>query len=883
MNKIKLCSFILVLTLCSVSAVDFRKEVWPIFENKCLKCHGPEKQKGGFRVDRLGYLLKGGDSGEPAIISNDAIKSHLVNLITSNDEDKIMPPKGKPLSDKQIQLIKKWIDTGNIWPGDDGTIPKEKITHWSFQPIKRPAVPKVLTALDNPVDAFLEKKLLAKGLTPSEQDEKLNQLRRLYLVATGLAPTAEEMDTFINDKQENSWEKAVDRVLASPRFGERWAQHWLDIVRFGETDGFETNRERPDAYHYRDYVIKSFNDDKPYDRFIKEQIAGDYYGVHEATGFLVAGPYDIVKSPDKSLTLKQRQDELTDIVNTTGTSMLGLTLGCAMCHNHKFDPVTQKEFFQVQAVFAGVHHGKTEIKENKSLFDQQTELTEKLKKKRSEISTSSKINEEVFAPVMAKYIKFSILETNDNQHPCIDEIEIFSKEDDKNLALAKGVKVSASGTLQGYEIHQLKHLNDGLLGNRNSWISNTTGKGWIIIELETPAVINHIRWSRDRTGKYNDRTANNYRIEVSVSKNNWQEIVSTSSKNTNAVPEVKSLENKLKQLNEKLKSVNRYVYSGNFRKPKPTYRLFRGDPMEPREEVQPGGVGVLGKLFIEKSLNEQQRRVKFAEWVVDPENPLTARVMVNRLWQHVFGRAIVATPNDFGLNGIGPTHPELLDWLADEFKKSGWSNKHILKLIFTSQAFRRSSFKEESSYSLDSSNLLLWRFSPRRLDAEPIRDRILQVSGSLDYKMGGPGFSAFKIARENVRHYFPLDNYGPNEFRRMIYMTKVRQEKDSVFGAFDCPDASQVISKRSRSTTPLQALNLFNSSFVIQQSEILAAKIKKEFPNNTEAGISAVFHKFFARKPTTKELTLAKKLVQDNGYPSLCRALYNSNEFLFIF
>ncbi|MFP6753128.1 MAG: DUF1553 domain-containing protein, partial [Pirellulaceae bacterium] len=872
-------------------------------------------------------------------------------------------------------------------------------------------------------------------------------------------------------------------------------------VRFGETTGFEVNRERPDAWPYRDYVIRAFNDDLPYDQFLREQIAGDAIGADAAaTGFLVAGPSDVVKSSDKNLTLMQRQDELADIVNVTGTAMLGLSLGCARCHSHKFDPVSQSDYYAIQAVFAGVNHGTRSVpagqeetahlamvearigelrdklrdfippagtrfqliddnaqasdgrtgvvalvprggqssnpqgrargqkddpggnghpantsggtyswwpnrpgevvlnyqpitrgrfriwlswgshhldattsaeylldkdgdplstddqqvlaRVNQQLFADGTRSDQKGSSLWSgykdagvhemtpratillKAGTDGKVvtadmllletvdaesadrqlpphpvfrtavnalhNVEVFPPLLSRFVRFTIHDTN-SSHPGIDELEIFS--DKENIALAsRGTRATASSTLPNYPIHKLEHINDGKFGNSHSWISNETNRGWVQLEFPRAATIDRVVWARDREGTYSDRVATEYVIESSLDGREWQTISSSDDRlgsSNLAAATIRyrfegfpaDVASRGRQMLEEINSLisrkaateaTRTIYAGTFSEPAVTYRLHRGDPLAPREEVGPDTISALGSLGIQPRAAEQQRRLAFANWITGPDNPLTARVIVNRIWQHYFGTAIVDTPSDFGANGTEPTHPELLDWLAVELVEHGWSLKHIHRLILDSATFRQSSAPRGRGLEIDSDSRLLWRFPPRRLEAEPIRDSILSISGMLDLRPGGPGFSGFEVQMENVRHYFPLKDYGPEHWRRMIYMTKIRQEQDSVFGLFDCPDGSQVMPQRSRSTTPLQALNLLNSQFVIQQAEFMAARIEGEAGENTADQARHAFLLAFSRPPEAGELEDSVSLVEENGLVTFCRALMNSNEFLFI-
>ncbi|MGB0644027.1 MAG: DUF1549 domain-containing protein, partial [Akkermansiaceae bacterium] len=697
-------------------------------------------------------------------------------------------------------------------------------------------------------DAFLNEAMANKKLRPLGRAERRTLIRRVYLVMLGLPPSPEEVAQFLNDDSPQAWDRLVDRILASPHYGERMARHWLDLTRFAESNGFETNRERPSAWHFRDYVIKSFNNDKPYDQFVKEHLAGDAMGADIGTGFLVAGPYDIVKSPDPNLTLMQRQDELADMINTTGTAFLGMTIGCARCHDHKFDPITQRDYYSMQAIFAGVKFGEREMKKEVTpndtkkvavLRESLTAAERELEKLRGIAATTKKglsvlrpavnarLNTEAFDSTLAKFVRFTIQRTNSSE-PCLDELAVFDKSG-KNIALAKaGAIATSSGNLPGYPIHQLAHLNDGKTGNQWSWISNQVGKGWVQIEFAKASSVERIEWSRDRADRFSDRLAIDYKIELSVDGKSWSLAASSNDRepfggnaDPNAflaklpAPEAKRASELITEINlnrSRIAAMQNGVkaWIANFSKPGATHRLHRGEPMAKREKVPPDALAVIGSLDLAMDAPEQTRRLALAEWIVSEKNPLTARVAVNRLWQFVFGTGIVDTPSDLGTNGTLPTHPELLDWLADDFVKHGWSMKHTLRLLLNSNAFQRSSQPNSAAARIDASSRFFWRFPPRRLEAEAIRDGMLSVAGTLDRKMGGQGFHLFDVDRENVVHYHAKDETGPAEWRRMIYLFKIRQEQDAVFGSFDCPDGNQVIPTRSRSTTPLQALNLFN-------------------------------------------------------------------------
>ena len=907
--------------------VDFAADIRPIFQKSCQSCHGSEKQKGEFRLDSKAAALKGGENYSPAIKPGDSSGSPLIHLVAGLVPDTVMPAKGDRLSPDQIGLLRGWIDQGAKWEETGAAVDPIK-SHWAFQPVQRPALPSLGTrksSTPNPIDAFIGAKLAENKLAPSREADRVTLIRRLYFVMLGMPPTPEEVAAFVADKKPRAFERLVDKVLDDSRYGERWGRHWLDVIRFAESNGFETNRERPNGWRFRDYVIAAFNNDKPYNQFVREQIAGDALGADVATGFLVGGPVDIVGSPDIVLTSQQRADELDDMVGTTGTAFLGLTIGCARCHSHKFDPISHNEYYSMAAVFAGVRHGERALplpKERKAetakadarIQELETRLARFIsnpapasvttntpgKSLRPAVNTVR--NEEILTPVEARFVRFTITAAT-GAEPCLDELEVWSG--DRNVALAtNGARATASGTIAGYEIHKLEHLNDGRTGNSRSWISSESGRGWVQLEFPNAERIERIVWGRDRDGQFKDRLATTYRIEAALTTNNWRLVASSADREPfkgktgkpagpvyrfDAVPVAEGeqgkhwladLETARKQRAELSKSP--MVYAGNFSQPGQTYRLHRGDPMQKREPVPPGTLAVFKPLTLATNTPEQQRRLQLADWIASPENPLTPRVIANRIWQHQFGFGLVTTPNDFGKNGAKPTHPELLDWLASELVANGWSIKSLQRQILTSATWRQASAPREEALKIDAGSRLLWRFPPRRLEAEGIRDSILAVCGNLDRTPGGPSFFLHDVDRENVYHYHPKEKFGPAETRRMVYAFKVRMEQDGIFGSFDCPDGSLVMPKRSVSTTPLQALNLFNSRFVLDQSGTFAARLRKEAGAESVAQVRRAWQLAFNRPPDRTEIQEAVAFEKAEGLPALCRAVLNANEFLFI-
>lgn len=894
---------------CAVAApVDFVREVRPIFEKHCADCHGEKKQKGGLRLDVKEAALKGGDNQGPNIVPAKAKESSLIHLVTSHNEDEMMPPKGERLSAAQIATLTAWINEGAVWPdGVDVAKMKDKRDHWSFKPL-------TVALGRHSVDEFITAKLKENGLAMSPAADRVSWLRRVTFDLIGLPPTPEQVNAFVNDSHSDAFERVVDDLLKSPRYGERWAQHWLDVVRYADTHGFEVNTERPNAWPYRDYVIRAFNSDTPYDRFIREQIVGDALGEDAATGFLVTAsvllPGQIGKDePSKRLA---RQDSLDEMVNNIGQTFIGLSVGCARCHDHKFDPISAKDYYAMQAIVAGVEYDDRPLRTPEA--DAARKEAQKHKGRLAYIDTAlsrfvplaksgverpmvnARENVDRFASVKARRVRFTIRETN-NLEPCIDELEVFNS-DEENVALNAAVTVSGENVTAN--THEQRFVNDGNYGNSRSWMSNEKGKGWVVIEFAREERIERLVWGRDREGKFKDRLATDYLIEVADATGEWHAVAdsgdrqkfapkatkpvafSTKGLSKAEASEAATLMKERDSLEATLKAAEnaQRVFAGAFRAPDEIHLLNRGDPEQPKEEVIPAVLSTLGDVKLNKQTPEQQRRAALADWIANSQNPLTARVMVNRIWQGHFGSGLVQTPSDFGNNGTMPTHPELLDWLASEFIRSGWSLKHMHRLILLSETYRQSSASNEQAAEKDSDVRLLWRFPSRRLEAETIRDSMLAVSGQLNLKMYGRGYDLFD-KRGGLSGFNPIEKSTPETQRRMIYAHKVRREPEAVFGAFDCPDAGQSTAARRASTTPIQALNLFNSRFTLDQSEAFAARVQKEASDDIARQIRLAYQFALNREPTAEELSDTTPIVKEYSLTVLCRALFNSNEFLF--
>lgn len=891
--------------------VSFRADVVPILERHCLGCHAGASPKAELDLSSRDKLLAGGASG-PGVVPGKAADSLLVRLVA----DKKMPPK-KPLAPEQIAVLRRWVDEGAIWNGPVLMPPKAAsagragLDFWSLQPIRRPPVPTTADSdwSDNPIDAFIRAGLDRAGLSPNREADRRTLIRRVTMDLTGLWPSAEEVDGFVRDTAPTAYERLVDRLLASQAYGERWARHWLDVVRFAESHGYEMNTLRPNAWPYRDWVIRAFNRDLPFDRFVFEQLAGDQVPTADgltaaATGFLVAGAHDLVGNETEEGKRQQRSDDLFDMVSTTSTAFLGLTAGCARCHDHKFDPISQRDFYALEAIFAGVQHGERPFgtrsenrREETARARQRLDELDRLIDARQPIArpiddgkvsrppVAVRRNVDRVEPVEARYVRLTVDATNNGSQPCIDELELFAPDfAGGNLALATaGARATASSELPNFTIHKTEHLNDGKVGNGGSWISNEPGRGWAQIELPRPATLALIVWGRDREEKYADRVPTRYRIEVSLDGKTWKTVAGSWDRGDGYKPdaEVLTLSTERTELQTRLAAADKVpmVYAGTFQTPLPTHLLRRGDVMQPGEVVSPAALtGIGASLNLSVTASDGDRRAALARWIAGPGNPLPARVMVNRVWHYHFGQGLARTPSDFGFNGDRPSHPELLDWLAAEYQANGGRLKPLHRLIVRSRTYRQSSFIDAAKSRVDADDRLLWRYPSRRIEAEAVRDSVLRASGSLVRSGGGPGYDLWTYSNY-VTVFTAKKSLGPAEFRRMVYQFKPRTQQDGTFGAFDCPDATAVVPRRQRSTTALQALNLLNDEFMYRQADRFAGRLRATASSDEER-VAAGFRIAFQRLPTDIEAARALSLVHGAGLSTFCRMLLNANEYL---
>jgi len=901
----------LILSQEPSSKVSFIREVEPVLQQRCQKCHGPNKQQGGLRLDQRPSLLLGGDSGLPAVIPGEPASSPLNLRIHSLEVEERMPPEGEPLTRKEKELLDLWVLQGAIWPSQGSGSDPLQTRHWAFQPITA----EVLLAGDShPIDHFIDRALSQKGISPNPQAAPSQLLRRLSILLTGLPPSVEELEAFEASYQKNAKKTVaawVDRKLASPHFGERWAQHWLDVIRWAETNGSEANLFRKGAWLYRDYVIEAFNQDKPYDQFVTEQIAGDVMGAGAATGFLVAGPHvpAATVGREPSAVRQARADRMDEIMQTIGASMLGITMQCARCHTHKFDPITLKDYYAMSAVFEDIEFGSRHLEwpDHDPRQQNVVRLQQSLETTRNELRNLGAWEEDWtayrawhFTPIQTQAIRLRFLKPN----VTVDELEILGPaQPGMNLALKRHGTQVAGFPSQGVDNRNpVEVIQDGMFGTmawRTKKQEDLEELPWLECHFEESQWVHQINLSANREAfqdtDYLEQSPHlptyAFAVDAQQPDGAWKEVWNTKTLLSHGTPPTEEVQAKVRDLQTIIQTLKAegppMAFVGRLREPSPTRVLYRGSPESPRDVVAPAAPAILnGSLGLTQEASGPDRRLRFARWMTRPDHPLLARVMVNRLWHHLFGAGLVPTTSDFGQAGSLPSHPALLDWLAHHFihpvdGSDAWSIKALIRLIATSDAFSRSSAPSPEAMEMDADNRWLWRFAPRRLEAEVIRDSILMAADRLDTRLGGPGYRIHNI-KKTYAQWEVTDNHGTHTWRRMIYQERMRRVDDQLFTAFDFPDCGQIRSKRPISTTPLQALNLMNSPFVVEQAKAIADQALEETGGENQAAVIRCFERLVARMPEAEELRLGMQLASKQSLHLLCRSLINANEFAFL-
>lgn len=796
-------------------------KVQPILLNNCYACHGPGSSiKGNLYLGNRKDILQGGDSG-PAVIPGNANDSLLLQAMNFDGFE--MPPKGK-LPQDQIDVIAKWINDGMPIPPDQESVRPEQHASpyktevndetkafWQHQKVAAPAIPKVRNKkwISNPIDNFTLAKLEDKGISPSTPADKAHLIRRAYYDLTGLPPSLEQVEAFVADDDPQAYENLLDTLLESPQYGEKWGRHWLDLVRYAESNSYERDGTKPYAWRFRDYVIKSFNEDKPYDQFIKEQLAGDEFEQLTEDSITATGYYRLGIWDDEPVSQKQAlYDDLDDIIATTSQVFLGLTMNCARCHDHKLDPIPQKDYYRFLAFFSG-------------------------------------------------FRRYGV-----RGHDTVESASIGPIAVNADAATQAEMRRQLDLELRNLD-GKINHVNNRLQG----LMTPPEKEDFKAIEVRVDI-------AKKYAGKgLSEKLVTEYEQAVKRKK----VILDTRPDEIAKTLVIKEVGTQARE----------------------TFVLIRGNANAESEKVEPGFPSVLSPP--EPVINpaphgkSSGRRTTLANWIASDDNPLTARVMANRLWQHHFGVGIVETSNNFGAGGLDPTHPELLDYLATEFVKGDWKIKRMHKLIMLSSTYRLSSQTTKTGLDKDPANRLLWRFNPRRLSSEELRDSILAANGSLNLKMGGPSF--YPIIPPEVLHGQSRPGAGwgnspeDERARRAVYIFVKRSLVEPLMADFDFADVDSSCPVRFTTTQPTQSLNLMNSEFTNRQAARFAQFLKAEVPDDLPGQIAFALAQTTQRTPSDADIKRGENLIAelqglgisaDDALKYFCLVTYNLNEFLYI-
>lgn len=987
----------------------FKERIEPIFINHCLDCHSHQagKLKGGLTLDSRSGWVTGGDSG-PAVVPGKPDESLLIKAVRHRDNDLKMPPD-KKLSDTHIALLEEWIKRGA--PDPRVLDPAKKVMStewWATQPLVKPNVRGQGSAV---IDAFIQAELAKRKLKPSPEADRRTLLRRLTFDLWGLPPTREELADFSDDSDPQALEKVVDRLLASPRYGERMTRHWLDVVRFGESHGFGMDLPRFNAWPYRDYLLASFNSDKPYARFVQEQIAADVLfadnpSLIPALGFLAGGPFNqsaLVEQVDgtecKKIALNLDRD---DMVSNVATTILSITLHCARCHDHKFDPLTQTDYYRMQAVFAGVVRGDRDFDADPALANQRQQWTTARSKLEAlgDITALSDSERGVLAQRMTAWRQ--AVEQQERGWQTIDaaiaaespetlinkladgsfrfegklaetdaytvtiepkfsrpidtltglRLDVLTDEtlpfkgpgrqpSNGNLTVTE-FKISAVTTTTPDKPRAVKISRAIADFNQQDWgveksLDDNVGTGWgihpqegrshvAVYELAEPLALQNVEKIVVRIEQTSGRSHLVGRLKLAVTNvPKPADVVPMSpDQRTNAIDQLAADSVKLwksvgpRLVDDILKALppkqtvwavgSQIAPLRNYRppvEPYPIHILQRGDVKRPTLLVAPGGLQHMPSLRADFEIvelkQEGERRAQLAHWLTDTRNPLTWRSIANRMWRWHFGRGLVETSNDFGRMGGSPSHPELLDWLACELRDGGGSLKSLHRTIVLSAAYRQSvgcgremradgsrrdAVRVDPRSEIDADNRFIWRQNRQRLDAEQLRDAILATSGRLDLTMNGPSAKQFNMtihdaARSPLIDYDGFDPDSTPSRRRAVYRFLFRNVNDPLLETFDAVDPSLSVPQRAETTTPLQALSLFNNRFVLRHCEHLAERLQQEAAD-PRGRIERAVELLLARFPSEGETQALTDYAAEHGLANTCRVLLNCNEFLFI-
>ena len=982
MTSLRLSVLLTLASACVAQQPDFNRDIRPILSNHCFQCHGPDDdaREADLRLDKRAAAVKVVD-GSAVIRPGNAAASHLFQRVTSTDDDLRMPPAdlGKPLSQNQIDLLRRWINSGAEYAG-----------HWSFRALRRPEVPQTKLSARTAIDAFINKRLLQDGINPSPVAKRTTLIRRAYLDLLGLPPTIEQVDAFVNDKRADAWSRLLDKILANPHFGERWGRHWLDQARYADSHGY-TNDNARTMWPWRDWVIRSFNEDLPFDQFTIQQLAGDLLTdptleQRVATGF---HRNTLINSEGGTKADQFRDEQVKDRVDTTGLVWMALTVGCAKCHTHKFDPISQHEYYQLYAWFNSTADANSETPRIKVPSSTQSDRISELESLSTELQARLKnapqrsARQQKWEQLILKAAEkaaagaddpdegWTVLELSGRS---LHGSELTSLDDHSLLVKGKSGSIDEyhattrspltkvrSVRLEVLTDSSLPQTGPGRAGNGNfvlsefwfrtgdgrelrfnvaaaehsqpgyevsksidgrddtGWAINGAPEGslnrkrtaWFVLPTPLEVELNHALTFKLQ---FHQKDYGIGRFRLSISEEKWQDNPDVTALATlvNVPVDKRSSEQKQKlesaflkqdavlapvqvqldQARSELDEIRRAIPTSmvlqELDKPRRTHVQIRGDFLRTSDEVVPGVPAVLPA--VSKS-TEHGSRLDFARWLVNPTHPLTSRVRVNRIWMRLFGRGLVETENDFGIQGTLPTHPLLLDWLSTEFQGLGWSQKKLIKLIMMSDAYRRSSANRPDLENVDARNLLLARQNRLRVEAEIVRDLALAVSGKLSPKIGGPG--VFPPQEAGVYAFTQRKkswktSAGPDRFRRGMYTWFFRSAPYPMLETFDVPKFNATCTRRDRSNTPLQSLTVANSQAMYELAQAFGQALLKQEGSDSDR-LTRAFRTCFARPPETRELrTLEGYLAtsrnrftnDDQTWTAVARLLMNLDEFI---
>ncbi len=968
---------------------SFADDVAPLLSRHCLRCHQDSESKGGLSLESREAAFRGGASGA-VIVPRKSAESLLIDMVAVGADGKAEMPREAPaLSPSDVDLLKRWIDAGADWPSDV-RLEQAAVTNvdwWSLNPLTRPAAPAISDeTVANPIDAFVRAKQQELELTPSRPADRRTLIRRLSFDLLGLPPSPEEVDRFVNDPNPQAYANLVERMLASPHYGERWARHWLDVAHYGDTHGYDKDKPRLNAWPYRDYVVRSFNADKPYADFVREQIAGDVqdHGDPEgvvATGFLAAGPWDFishVEVPEEKIDGQiARSLDRDDMVRTVMETFCSLTVGCARCHHHKFDPITQQDYYNLQAVFAAVDradrvfdddptvhsHRLALMQRERELLGQQSEwqvefarlgsdelksLDAALAEARKQLTTEARPEFGYHSaieqsPDRAKWVQVDLGEPRS-----ISRVVFVGCHDDFNgigagFGFPQRYRVDAANdaTFQTGVVNLVDRTetdvpNPGVepqaidVDAEARYVRVTATKLALrkddfIFALAELSVLDPdgrnlasgvpvtsldsieapVRWRRSNlVDGYYFGVSNTQARETVAQLEADRAALKMRVLTSRQIQQVADVDRELNVVRSELSALGpgqmvyaaatRFSSQGNFKPtggtPREIHVLHRGNVLDPREVAHPGAIAALthvpGRFTLPSEQTEGDRRAALAEWIVHPENPLTWRSIANRIWQYHFGVGLVDTPNDFGRMGGSPTHPELLDWLAVEFRDSGGSVQHLHRLICTSATYQQQSRVEPDSHNAakDGDNRYLWRMNRRRLEAEAVRDSVLWAAGELDDQMYGPGYRDFVIEKPEHSPHYEYEQHDPSDpatHRRSVYRFIVRSQQQPFLTAWDCADPSMAVAQRNETITPQQALTLLNNRTMLLMAGKFAARVSAE-QDSVAGQLSRACRLALGRDASAEELRPLQDHAQRHGLDSACRLIFNLNEFVFV-